>query len=136
MIRFRVNSDGFTAIELIVVIVTLGILVSAIVLARPFSIDDYGPVAADQLIADIRYVQMKATGMKAQQTITFFVNPSDRGVYSVAGTAKKLPGNVVVASSDFTTLTFNSLGEPSTNGQIRLSGNRLVTVYASTGKAE
>jgi prepilin-type N-terminal cleavage/methylation domain-containing protein len=137
-------SKGFTAIELIIVIVVLSILTISMIVKNPFSIKDYSSIAADQLIADIQYVQMRAMGTRNTQAITFRINATDYGIYNVAGSQKKLPGDIAVTYTNFTgSLTFNSLGEPggSSNGNIYLSGGKAaggqtVTVYTSTGKAE
>jgi len=90
--------------------------------SRTLHIDDYSAIAADQLIANIRLAQLIAMGMKKVQSITFFVNTTDYGIYDLAGTRKKLPGNVAITGSSTISnpLTFNSLGTPSTSGRIYL----------------
>ena len=130
----RKSSKGFTSIELIIVILVLSVLTASIIIRNPFAVQDYSSIAADQLIADIRYLQLSAMGKRDSQSITFFLNS---GEYSVAGTQKRLPGNIRVESiTTANPLSFNSLGEPTTGGEIRLSGNREITVYPSTGKVE
>jgi prepilin-type N-terminal cleavage/methylation domain-containing protein len=138
MNRLRIDSKGFTAIELVVVIVTLSILAAAVIVKNPFAISDYSTIAADQLRANIRLVQLNAMGMKKPQSISFFVDASDYGVYDMAGVRKKLPGNVAVSGSSTVAnpLTFNSLGVPSTSGTIYLSGGERITVHPSTGTLE
>jgi prepilin-type N-terminal cleavage/methylation domain-containing protein len=129
------GEKGFTSIELIIVIVVLSILTASIIIKNPFSVSDYGNIAADQLIADIRYVQLKAMAVNNSQTIIFTVGSTG---YNAAGLVKRLPGDITVLS--ITTLsnplTFNSLGEPTSSGAIRLSGGREINVYAATGRAE
>lgn len=129
------RSKGFTSIELVIVIIVLSVLTASIIVKNPFSITDYGTIAADQLIADIRYVQLKAMGVRSHQDITFTVGSTG---YNAAGVAKTLPGNIAIAS--ITTLSnplrFNSLGEPTSSGTIQLSSGQAITVYASTGRAE
>lgn len=138
----RSRGKGFTSLELIIVILVLSVLSASIIIKNPFSISDYSSIAASQLIADIQYVQMRAMGTRSPQNIALLINASDYGIYSVAGVQKKLPGNVTVTNTSFTSpLTFNSIGEPLTDGTIDLSGGRTaggqtITVWASTGKAE
>ncbi len=130
-------SKGFTALELVIVIVILSLLTASIIVKNPFSIQDYSSIAADQLIADIRYVQIRAMGMRSTQAIAFRIDASDYGKYDVAGTPKKLPGNLAVTNTSVSNpLAFNSLGEPASTYIIRLSGGREITVYPFTGKAE
>lgn len=129
----RKSPKGFTSIELIIVILVLSILTASIIIRNPFAIEDYSSIAADQLIADIRYLQLSAMGKRSSQDIEFF---SGSGKYSVAGTQKRLPGNIVVSDTTVNKLSFNSLGEPTTGGEIWLSEIRKITVYAVTGKVE
>ena len=131
------NRKGFTAMELIIVIMTLSILVVALVIKNPFGIQEYSSIAADQLIADIQFAQMRAMGLRSTQAVTFFVDATDYGKYSVAGVTKKLPKDITVAYTSFAgPLTFNSLGEPMSAGTIRLSGGNEINILAYTGKAE
>lgn len=140
----RSRGKGFTSLELIIVILVLSVLSASIIIKNPFSISDYSSIAASQLIADIQYVQMRAMGTRSPQNIALRINASDYGIYSVAGVQKKLPGNVTVTNTSFTSpLTFNSIGEPEPDrdGTIDLSGGRTaggqtITVCASTGKAK
>ena len=136
------GSRGFTSIELIVVIVVLGIMVGSVLIKNPFALRDYSSIAANQLIADIQYVQMRAMGTRTAQTVALRINAGDYGIYSAAGVQKSLPGKITVTNTSFTgLLTFNSIGEPDKNGTIDLSGGKAaggqtIRVYASTGKAE
>lgn len=139
--RDRKGTKGFTSIEIIIVILVLSVLTAAIIIKNPFTISDYSTIAADQLIADIQYVQMRAMGIRNSQAIALRIDASDYGIYSVEGVQKKLPGNVTVTGVSFASpLTFNSIGEPDRSGTIDLSGGKAaggqtVRVYASTGKA-
>ncbi len=120
----RTRGKGFTSIELVVVIVALSLLSASIIIKNPFAISDYSSIAADQLIADIQYVQMRAMGMRTKQAIELRVDAGDYGVYTVAGARKKLPGNVKVTGTTFAfagPITFNSIGEPDNSGTIDLS---------------
>lgn len=133
--RGRRQPKGFTAIELIIVILVLSVLAGTVLVKNPFSVSDYGAIAADQLMADIRYVQLKAMGAQSPQTITFAVGSTG---YNVAGVAKRLPGSTTIASLTGlpNPLTFNSLGEPASGGRITLSSGNEITVYPYTGRVE
>jgi prepilin-type N-terminal cleavage/methylation domain-containing protein len=110
---------GFTAIELIIVILVLGVLTASIMIKNPFTVSDYSSIAADQLIADIQYVQMKAMGAGSARAISFAPGSREYTIQEEAET-RKLPqdnsGNPVVTTTNFGgyghRLFFNSLGEP------------------------
>lgn len=127
--------NGFTSVELIIVIIVLGILGATVMLKNPFEIKDYAGIAKDQLIADIRLTQIKAIGLKTSQTIKFFV-VTDAGFYDLGTLRKHLPGKSQVVSSFANSLTFNNRGEPSGSGDIKLSGDVKITVIPETGRAE
>lgn len=144
---------GFTYIELIIVILCLSVLTAMVIVKNPFSISDYSAIASDQLIADIRLVQLKAMSTKKSQNIYFYV---DKSIYELReGTTvieqKKLPNRafksedsstVIIKSARFggnNVLTFNTLGEPLSGGTINL-GNSMgayitITVSPITGWA-
>ena len=109
--RFTVpGSRGFTVLELIIVLVVIGILAASVSYRFSSTSDVSAEVAGDQVVADIRYVQMLATGKLEQNpSIRFLQNSS---VYQVAGRDKSLPAGV------FGTLNveifFDSLGGPFT----------------------
>jgi type II secretory pathway pseudopilin PulG len=136
------SSSGFTSIELIVVIICLGILTLAI--GTRFNRNEMGSaVAADQLIADIRYVQLKAISIGIPQSISLRVDAADYGKYDLQGERKKLPSETTVTGTTnltTNTMTFNTLGEPNIADDciISLSGDSTikVKVYNITGKAE
>jgi len=146
---FASRTRGFTSIELVIVILVLGVLTASIIIRNPFSISDYSSIAADQLIADIQYVQMRAMGIGSRQRIILQNNSSDYCICHVpactyatcgsTGEKKTLPGGVVVSSlpSFGTTIIFDTLGEPVYgSGTIRLSNTKNITIYAITGKVE
>jgi type II secretory pathway pseudopilin PulG len=130
------GQEGFTAIEAIMIVVILSILAFSIGLKMDIT-GSKSAVAADQLIADIRYVQMRAMGAGISQSMTF---STGSGTYTAGGEQKSLPGDENVSSTNFgNTLIFNSLGEPTYgagNGTIGLSGGRTITIYGITGKTE
>ncbi|OPX99744.1 MAG: hypothetical protein A4E58_00226 [Syntrophorhabdus sp. PtaB.Bin006] len=136
---------GFTLIEVIMVIMIIGILATTFAYRYPADPTAALNIAADQLRADIRYVQAKAMGTGRQQSITFF--SIGTGEYSFSGEAgsKRLPDGVTISGTTLPnpTLTFNTLGEPmglSANATITLAWStgvtRVLTVHAITGKVE
>ena len=138
--KWHVNG-GFTAIEAIMVIVIIGILATAILYRFNTSVGTATIVAADQLVADIQYVQARAMGVGVQQNISFTVGS---GIYNLPGEQKRLPDGITVSGATLPgnppTLTFNTLGEPMYFGNsdrtIMLAGSRALTIYAITGKVE
>lgn len=137
------SSSGFTLIELIVVIICLSILMFAIGV-RYNRNKMSSAVSADQLVADIRYVQLKAISIGRPYKITF---PGGNS-YSMSRTdtaesekeTKKLPGDEIATADICTTLQFNTLGEPNIASDCTLSlsgdGTIKVKIYNITGKAE
>lgn len=142
------NRKGFTSIEIIIVLLCLSILTAMVIVKNPFTMGDYGLIASEQLAADIRVTQLKATGTKVPQNIRFNLNTSTyelREGTTVIET-KKLPEvnrkETLIKTASFgvtsNVLTFNTLGEPSSGGTITVgdaSGEYTrVTVYAITGR--
>jgi hypothetical protein len=58
------QTNGFTSIELIIVILVMSILAGTLIIKNPFSISDYSSIAADQLVADIQYVTDEGNGVR------------------------------------------------------------------------
>lgn len=133
------DSKGFTSIELIMVIICLSILTFAI--GVRFKRSEIGSaVAADQLIADIRYVQLKAISIGVPYQVSL-----SRNSYTMSRTdgveteTKRLPGDESLSINGCgTPLRFNTLGEPNIPGDctITLTGGSTIRVFAITGKAE
>jgi type II secretory pathway pseudopilin PulG len=133
-------SKGFTSIELIVVIICLAILTFTIGVS--FNRTEMGSaVAADQLIADIRYVQLRAMSVGVQQSLIFTLNS---GNYIAAGENKTLPQDILVTGTNIgNTVAFNTIGEPtfgSGDGTITLSSGgapvATINIHGITGRAE
>ncbi|HOV89449.1 MAG TPA: type II secretion system protein [Syntrophorhabdaceae bacterium] len=131
------KDKGFSLIELIIVIVTLGILASAVLYkVGTFKSDATSIAAVEQVIADIQYVQMLAMSKVDQgdqkRSIDF---ESGSNFYYVAGERKQLPGGAKAENT--VTFTFNSLGEPTKGGNqtVTIAGKQ-IKVWAITGKAE
>jgi prepilin-type N-terminal cleavage/methylation domain-containing protein len=136
------NSKGMTLIELLAVLVIIGIL-SAIVIPRlnltvtssRASVDG----AAYMIASDIRYAQEFAMANRVSKSVTF---TSGSSVYTFTPTSNldpsgRLPSGVTT-SNNFT-ITFNSLGEPTTGGggSVTVSNGiqtKTITVVNYTGK--
>jgi len=143
-------SGGFTAIEAIMVIVIIGILATAITYRYNRSTDTDGTLAANQLIADIQYVQIRAMGIGRSQSIRFSVGMGSYNILEGNNVIerKNLPDldNVIIRNTNLlnNTLTFNTLGEPtfsvSDNGTIILGKGtntyKIITILPITGKAQ
>lgn len=150
------QNRGFTAIELILVIVILGIL-AAVAYPRFQAAPGFRVSAAAQAIAaDIRYAQSQAVSTQYNYKVYFYAGSNSYSVYQVnrssgAETIKNHPfkaGNYTVAlateysgaaiGSDYT-VEFNYLGAPITGGgsSVTVSGggeSKTITVQANIGR--
>ena len=142
-------ASGFTLIEVIMVIMIIGILATTFAYRYPADPTAALNIAADQLRADIRYVQAKTMGTGRQQSIRLSVGSNQYSLYREPMPqeleSKRLPDGVTISGTTLPnpTLTFNTLGEPmglSANATITLAWStgvtRVLTVYAITGKVE
>ena len=151
-----VNNRGFTAIELILVIVILGIL-AAIVYPKFQALPAIRTGAAAQTIAaDIRYAESLAVSTRFNYVIYFYAGSDSYSVYkrdrsTGAETILAHPfkaGNYTVAinteypgvgiDNDYT-VEFDSLGTPVRGGgssvTVSSSGNtKTISVQANTGR--
>lgn len=95
--------------------------------------------AYDQLLGDIRWLQLVTMGSLERKSIQF--SPGS-GEYVVNGEKKKLPEGTTVQSTTLpqNCLVFNTIGEPDfpdfDDRFIYLSGGKFIKVYAITGKTE
>ena len=139
--EFR-NSKGITLIELLAVLVIIGIL-SAVVIPRlnltgttsRASVDG----AAYIIASDIRYTQEFAMANRVSKSVTFTTGSS---VYTFSPASNldpsgRLPSGVTTVNNF--TITFNSLGEPTTGGggSVTVSDGiqtKTITVVNYTGK--
>ncbi|HOE17799.1 MAG TPA: type II secretion system protein [Syntrophorhabdaceae bacterium] len=144
-LNIELSRKGFTALELIIVIMVLTVLAASVIIKNPFSIQDYSAIAADQLIADIQYVQMRAMGVGSSYNLYFTIGSNSYNIRDASNNVieqKNLPGNITVTSTTLpdNKLAFNTLGEPTfgtTDKTISLSGSATpITIYAITGKVE
>ena len=129
------SSQGFTIIELIMVVVLIGILAVSVVpkFMDTSAISLQGGAA--MVVADIRYTQELAMGTHAPKTITFTTSDT---FYTVNSQTMNLPSRVSISSG--ATFTFNSLGEPTTGGGSSVeiqagSSTKTITVESYTGRA-
>ena len=128
------SSQGFTLVELIMIIVLISILAVSVMPSfidtSVFSLEG----AAGMVAADIRYAQELAMGTHASKTITFTTDDSH---YTVDSRAVNLPSKVTISTG--ATFTFNSLGEPTTGGGSSVeiqagSSTKTITVESYTGR--
>jgi Tfp pilus assembly protein PilE len=139
--EFR-DSKGVTFIELLAILVIIGIL-SAVVIPRlnPTSATSKASVdgAANMVASDIRYAQEFAMANRVSKSVIF---TSGSSVYtfnpnSNMDPSAQLPSGVTI-SNNFT-VTFNSLGEPTTGGGGSVSVSdgvqtKTISVVNYTGK--
>ena len=134
-LQVATSSQGFTIIELIMVVVLIGILAVSVV---PKFMDTNAislQGGAAMVVADIRYTQELAMGTHQAKTITFTTNDT---YYTVNSQTMNLPSRVSISSG--ATFTFNSLGEPTTGGGSSVeiqagSSTKSITVESYTGRA-
>jgi MSHA pilin protein MshC len=126
---------GFTLIEIVAVFVIIGVL-GAIAAVRFTSTSTISVRAAAEMIqADIRYVQEASMAEYAAKSVIFVSGSTS---YTVDSEIQELPSGITITSNF--TVTFNSLGEPTTGGggSVTISGDSEVeiTVADITGKVE
>ena len=139
------NSLGVTLIELIAVMAIIGILAATVLPRLNIDISSQASAngAAYMIASDIRYTQEFAMANRVSKSVSFSTStpPGPTG-YSFAPTSSmdpsgKLPTGVTITASY--TVTFNSLGEPTTGGggfvTVAAGGqSKTITVVNYTGK--
>jgi len=139
---FRIpQSQGFTLIEVILVMVIIGILAATVVPRIDFTISTTASVdgAAYIVASDIRYAQEFAMANRVSKSVIF---TSGSSVYTFSPTSTldssgQLPSGATIGTT--ITITFNSLGEPTAGGggSLTVSGggaSKTITVVNYTGK--
>jgi prepilin-type N-terminal cleavage/methylation domain-containing protein len=134
-LQVATSSQGFTLVELIMVVVLISILAVSIVpkFMDTSAISLQGGAA--MVVADIRYTQELAMSTHSPKTIIF---ATDDAYYTVVSQTMNLPSRVSISSG--ATFTFNSLGEPTAGGgssvQITTLGGstKTITVESYTGR--
>ncbi|MBU4209315.1 MAG: prepilin-type N-terminal cleavage/methylation domain-containing protein, partial [Proteobacteria bacterium] len=137
--------DGFTLIELIMVIVIIGILAFVAIQKYPSTSDMSLATAASMIRSDIRSVHALAMAQHASKTLTF--NSSTEYEFPAAGVGTKTRNltNIFDGAISFnplpTNITFNSLGEPTAGygSSITIttgSSTKTLTVLQYTGRVE
>ncbi|MGR3302912.1 MAG: GspH/FimT family pseudopilin [Candidatus Scalindua sp.] len=133
------HAEGFSIIELIIIIVIAGIMMAvAIPKLANNTIDLYS--VAGQVKSDIRYTQELAMSKYRQTTITF--NSGD-DTYTITSSgsseSKSLPDRSKATFNTTISFTFNSSGEPiGGGGTLTISSggsNKQIMVSSITGRA-
>ena len=134
-LQVATSSQGFTLVELIMVVVLISILAVSVVpkFMDTSAISLQGGAAL--VVADIRYTQELAMSTHTSKTITFTTNDT---YYTVNSQTMNLPSRVSISSG--ATFTFNSLGEPTAGGGSSVeiqagSSTKTITVESYTGRA-
>jgi prepilin-type N-terminal cleavage/methylation domain-containing protein len=140
------NAEGFSLIELIMVIAIAGITM-AIALPKFTAVNEVDLYsAASQVKSDIRYTQELAMSKYAIRTIDFAGNSNTYNIKDsddVILESKELPprSKAIFSSGSTLIFTFNAAGEPITGGGGTLTissggSNEQIVVSSITGKAE
>jgi prepilin-type N-terminal cleavage/methylation domain-containing protein len=138
------NPLGVTLIEMIAVMAIIGILAAAVIPRMDFGFTSSQASvagAAYMIASDIRYAQEFAMANRVSKSVQFSTVPP-ANVYTFSPTSNmdpsgRLPSGVTISTNY--TVTFNSLGEPTTGGggfvEVTGSGQtRRITVLQYTGK--
>jgi len=138
---FRIPQSGMTLIEVIMIMAIIGILSAIVVPKFDFATSSKASVdgAAYMIASDIRYAQECAMADRVSKSVIF---TSGSSVYTFIPTGNfdpsgQLPSGVTI-NNNFT-ITFNSLGEPTTGGggSVTVSGggqSKTISVVNYTGK--
>jgi len=138
--RERVRVRGFTLVEVIAVMILIGILAAIVIPRVGFDTTPRASVegAAHMIASDIRYAQECAMATRTSKTITFSAGGNS---YPFTPSNNLDPSGRLLAgvTTSALTLTFNSLGEPTTGGggSVTVSGSggsKTISVSNYTGK--
>lgn len=137
------ESDGFSLIETIIVIIIIGILLAfaipkiGFVTSEKVSLDG----ASYMIASDIRYAQEFAMNSRVSKRIIFSTSTPTQYTFSPASQfdpSGRLPEGIYITKN--LTIKFNSLGEPSFevgDGSLTITGNqgtKTITIENYTGK--
>ncbi len=118
----RVKGSGFTLIETLMIIATIGIL-SVLLIQKFSSVSPYAVEGgADMVASSLRYAKKLAMCEHRSVEVRFV---SGKGYYFIDGKKKSLPNGVYIGNS--ITFKFNSLGEP------KQGGGRYVVLTSKVG---
>ena len=125
------KEQGFTFIEIIMVLVIIFVLGAYMVMRPAATSDISAAAAADQVESYIRYIQAKAMSTQAATSVSF---ASDAGgwYFTVGNQKYHVPQGISLAFSG--SITFNSLGEPIPPIGTVTIGSTTITVVQTTGK--
>jgi len=143
-----VQQNGFTLIELIMVIVLVGVL-AVFAAPRLFNATDfYARGFHDETLAFLRYAQKAAIAQRRTVCVSFTINSATLKVdndssagceASLAGPRGETPGGITARSGvSYSTLpsavSFDALGRASTGQSIAVQGvGHSITIEAATG---
>lgn len=147
--QYKFNQDGFTLVELIVVILITGIL-SISIAPRFFGVAAYeNRRVTDELLSALRYSQQMA--MNRGGNIELVLTANNFTVQLSGGGNLRSPDGLRPYTKDFPdninpnpdTVRFNSLGQPITaagiplaiNTTLTINGANTITIRANTGYA-
>ena len=138
------NCKGISLIEVIMVMVIIAILAAVVIPRAGFDVSPRASLdgAAYMIASDIRYVQECAMANRVSKSIAFV---SGQSTYTFPATVPstsnldpsgRLPSGVTIGTT--ITITFNSLGEPTTEAtSVTISGGggtKTISVGNYTGK--
>ncbi len=144
------NPHGFTLIEVILIMIIVGILVAFLMPRIDFTLSTTASVdgAAYMVASDIRYVQECAMADRVSKSITFtasqnfYTFPATIPSTSKLDPSGRLPSGITTL--DNLTITFNSLGEPTSIAavnpyyvDVRVSAGgppKTIRIWCFTGK--
>jgi Tfp pilus assembly protein FimT len=137
----RNPQSGVTLIETILIMIIVGILAAFVMPKISFNISTTASVdgAAYMVASDIRYTQEFAMANQVTKSIVF-TSGSTTYIFSPTSTldpSGRLPEGVTMNTTQ--TITFNSLGEPTTGGgtSVTVTGGgqtKTISVVSYTGK--
>jgi MSHA pilin protein MshC len=130
----KLQSKGFTLLELIIILIVTSILSAYVLMRAPSSSLYTQSSAAEQVRRDIRYTQSLAMSLNASYSINFSANgytitpPPPNGAYSIT-----MPTGVTLS---VVTITFDATGTPGAAASVTVTGSggtTTLTVAAETG---